>query len=156
VNEVYVKLVDQRRVQWQNRTHFLAIAASAMRRLLVDHARARAAGMRGQHLAVSLDGVDVGADMRSPDLLALDVALDKLGRVDARQARLVELRFFGGLTVDEAAEVLDMRPPALSRRARRCARRARVVRACANRGSPRSRGGRVADCSVPGGRRISR
>src|ERR671912_862786 len=108
VNEVYVKLVDQRRVHWQNRTHFFAIAASAMRRLLIDHARARAAHKRGKDVVIPLDGVDCAADTRSPDLLALDAALDKLARLDARQARLVELRFFGGLTVDEAAEVLDV------------------------------------------------
>ena len=79
-----------------------------MRRLLIDHARARAADKRGKDVVISLDGVDAAADARSPDLLALDVALDKLARLDARQARLVELRFFGGLTVDEAAEVLDV------------------------------------------------
>ena len=108
VNEVYVKLVDQRRVRWQNRAHFFAIAASAMRRLLIDHARAKAADKRGKNVVISLEGVDAAADTTPPDLLALDAALDKLATLDARQARLVELRFFGGLTVDEAAEVLDV------------------------------------------------
>lgn len=108
VHEAYLKLVDQRRVRWQSRAHFFAIASHAMRRLLVDHARARGASKRGSGLTVSLDGVDGEAQGRSADLIALDSALEKLARVDARQARLVELRFFGGLTVDEAASVLDI------------------------------------------------
>jgi RNA polymerase sigma factor (TIGR02999 family) len=108
VNEAYLKLVDQRRVRWQNRAHFFAVASSVMRRLLVDHARARGAVKRGAAITVSLDGVDVPADRGTPDLLALDTALHKLAALDLRQARLVELRFFGGLTTDEAAVVLDV------------------------------------------------
>ena len=108
VHEAYLKLVDQRRVHWQNRAHFFAVAASVMRRLLVDHARARGAVKRGVAITVSLDGVDVPADGDTPDLLALDAALQKLSALDARQGRLVELRFFGGLTTDEAAVVLDV------------------------------------------------
>ena len=108
VNEAYLKLVDQRRVRWQNRAHFFAVASSVMRRLLVDHARARGAVKRGAAITVSLDGVDVPADGCTPDLLALDTALQKLAALDPRQARLVELRFFGGLTTDEAAVVLDV------------------------------------------------
>jgi RNA polymerase sigma factor (TIGR02999 family) len=108
VNEAYVKLVDQRRVRWQNRSHFFAIASRVMRRLLVDHARERAAAKRGAQLTVSLEGIDVPAATRSPDLLALDAALEKLARLDQRQARLVELRFFGGLTIPEAANVLQV------------------------------------------------
>jgi RNA polymerase sigma factor (TIGR02999 family) len=108
VHEAYVKLVDQRRVRWQNRAHFFAVASHVMRRLLVDHARAHAAAKRGAGLTVSLDGIDPAAPGEDPDVIALDDALAKLARLDPRQARLVELRFFGGLTVDEAAVVLEV------------------------------------------------
>jgi len=108
VHEAYLKLVDQRRVRWQNRTHFFAIASQVMRRLLVDHARSRAAAKRGAALTVSLDDVDVASPVRAPDVIALDAALEKLAKLDQRQARLVELRFFGGLTVDEAATVMEI------------------------------------------------
>jgi RNA polymerase sigma-70 factor, ECF subfamily len=108
VHEAYLKLVDQRRVRWQNRAHFFAVAAQVMRRLLVDHARARGAYKRGVALTIPLDGLDTPAEGKSADLLALDTALDKLATLDPRQARLVELRYFGGLTIDEAASVLDV------------------------------------------------
>lgn len=108
VHEAYLKLIDQRQVRWQNRAHFYAVAAQAMRRLLVDHARARSAAKRGVQLTIPLDGVDVAGGGKSADLIALDTALDKLAALDPRQARLVELRYFGGLTVDEAAEVMDV------------------------------------------------
>ena len=108
VHEAYVKLIDQRQVRWKNRAHFYAVAAQVMRRLLVDHARARSAAKRGVQLTIPLDGVDVAAGVKSADLLALDTALDKLAALDPRQARLVELRYFGGLTVDEAAAVMDV------------------------------------------------
>jgi RNA polymerase sigma factor (TIGR02999 family) len=108
VHEAYLKLIDQRRVRWQNRAHFYAVAAQVMRRLLVDHARARGATKRGVQLTIPLDGVDVAAGGRSADLMALDTALDKLAALDPRQARLVELRYFGGLTIDEAATVMDV------------------------------------------------
>ena len=108
VHEAYAKLVDQRRVHWQNRAHFFAVASHVMRRLLVDHARAHGASKRGAGLTVSLEGVDAESPERSQDVIALDAALDKLARLDPRQARLVELRFFGGLTFDEAAAVLDV------------------------------------------------
>jgi RNA polymerase sigma factor (TIGR02999 family) len=108
VHEAYVRLVDQRRVHWQNRAHFFAVASHVMRRLLVDHARAHGASKRGAALTISLEGVDAEAPDKSPDVIALDAALDKLAKLDPRQARLVELRFFGGLTVDEAAAVLDV------------------------------------------------
>ena len=110
VHEAYLKLVDQRGVRWQNRTHFFAIASRVMRRLLVDHARARAAAKRGVEFTVSLEDVEVPAPLRQPDVIALDAALEKLARLDERQARVVELRFFGGLTVDEAAAVLAVAP----------------------------------------------
>ena len=108
VHEAYLKLVDQRRVRWQNRTQFFAIASQVMRRLLIDHARARAASKRGTNLTVALEDIEVPSPVRQPDVIALDAALEKLAILDRRQARLVELRFFGGLTVDEAAEVLDV------------------------------------------------
>jgi RNA polymerase sigma factor (TIGR02999 family) len=108
VHEAYLKLVEQQHVRWQNRAHFFAIAARVMRRILVDHARARASIKRGGGERVIL--VDDEARLEPPrvDLLALDVALDRLAAIDSRQAQLVELRFFGGLTVDEAATVLSV------------------------------------------------
>lgn len=115
VHEAYVKLVDQRRVRWHSRVHFFAVAAHVMRRLLVDHARARGASKRGSGLTLSLQDLDAAADAPDPDLLALDAALDKLSALDSRQGRLVELRFFGGLTVDEAAEVLGVAPITVKR-----------------------------------------
>jgi RNA polymerase sigma-70 factor, ECF subfamily len=109
VHEAYLKLVDQRRVQWQNRAHFFAVASQVMRRLLVDHARARGAEKRGVALTIPLDDIDAAAaEDKSADLIALDSALDRLALLDPRQARLVELRYFGGLTIDEAAAVLDI------------------------------------------------
>ena len=115
VHEAYLKLVDQRRVRWQNRAHFYAVAAQVMRRLLVDHARARSATKRGAQITIPLDGIDVSDGGRSADLIALDSALDKLAALDARQARLVELRYFGGLTIDEAAAVMDIAPITVKR-----------------------------------------
>jgi len=116
VHEAYLKLVDQRRVQWQNRAHFFGVAASMMRRILVDHARARKAGKRGSGaptLALEL-APDVSAQPKV-DLLGLDDALDRLTAIDPRQGRLVELRFFGGLSIEEAAEVLELSPATLGR-----------------------------------------
>ena len=98
-------------MRWQNRAHFFAVAAHVMRRLLVDHARARGAEKRGASVTVSLDGADIDVDARAasqPDVLALDRALEKLAAIDPRQARLVELRYFAGLTIDEAAAVLNV------------------------------------------------
>lgn len=115
VHEAYLKLVDQRRVQWQNRVQFFAVAARVMRRLLVDHARSRNAQKRGAAVTVSLTDVDPGIDPPSPDILALDEALAKLTALDPRQATLVELRFFGGLTVEEAAEAMDVAPITVKR-----------------------------------------
>ena len=108
VNETYLKLIDQRRVQWHSRGHFFAIAGHAMRRILVDHARARRAVKREAGVRVSWRE-DLPAP-GSPDLdvLALDVALDKLAALDARKGRLVELRFFAGLTIVQAAAVLGL------------------------------------------------
>ena len=115
VHETYVKLVDQQRVQWQNRAHFFAMAARLMRRILVDHARSRAAAKRGSGRTVVLDTVDIEASPLNIDVLALDAALDKLAAVDERQSRLVELRFFAGLTVEETAATLDVAPITVKR-----------------------------------------
>jgi RNA polymerase sigma factor (TIGR02999 family) len=115
VHEAYLKLVDQRRVAWQNRMQFFAIAARVMRRVLVDHARARAALKRGAGVSIALDEVDVAAAPRDVDVLALDIALQQLAAVDERQCQLVELRFFAGLTVDETATVLGVAPITVKR-----------------------------------------
>ena len=115
VHETYLKLVDQRRVRWRNRAHFFSIAAHLMRRILVDHARSRAAAKRGNDRTVVLDGVAVEAAPLDVDVLALDAALDKLAAVDARQSRLVELRFFAGLTVEETAATLGVAPITVKR-----------------------------------------
>lgn len=109
VHEAYFRLVDQRRVEWQERSHFYAIAARSMRRILVDHARSRASQKRGRdlpHLPLA-DASDVG-DARPDDLVALDDALTSLGSVDPQKAALVELRYFAGLSIDETADVLDI------------------------------------------------
>ena len=113
VHEAYLKLVDQSRVDWRNRAHFLGVAAQAMRRLLVDHARGRARDKRGGGATlVDLDSAageaGLAVQTRRVDLLALDQALERLTTLDAAQARLVELRFFGGLSVEEAAETLGV------------------------------------------------
>jgi RNA polymerase sigma factor (TIGR02999 family) len=115
VHEAYLRLVDQRRVRWQNRAHFFAIAAHVMRRILVDHARAHAAIKRGAGLQVPLDEAEHQATPPEINLLALDGALDKLASLNHRQSRLVELRFFGGLTVEETAEVLGIAPVTVKR-----------------------------------------
>ena len=115
VHETYFKLVDQRRVQWHNRAHFFAIAATLMRRILVDHARAHLAEKRGVEGRVPLEEVDLASDPRDVDVLALDEALDRLARLDERQSRLVELRFFGGLTIEETAAALAVSPVTVKR-----------------------------------------
>lgn len=116
VHEAYVKLVDQRAVRWQSRAHFFGIAAQLMRRILVDHARRRDAAKRGDGVR-KLSIEDVVAETPAPqvDILALDRILDTLAAVDAQQARVVELRFFGGLTVDESAQVLSVSPTTVKR-----------------------------------------
>jgi RNA polymerase sigma factor (TIGR02999 family) len=109
VHEAYLKLVDINEVQWQDRAHFLAVAARAMRRILVSYARRHNAQKRGgRHANVPLSVVSTLADERAEDVLALNDALDRLGALNERLARTVELRFFGGLTINEAAEVLDV------------------------------------------------
>ena len=108
VHEAYVKLVQQPQVPWQSRAHFFATASHLMRHILVDHARAKQAAKRGgvQH-QVTLDEALIPASERSIDVLALHEAIEILSSLDARQGRIVELHFFGGLTFEEIAEVLD-------------------------------------------------
>lgn len=109
VHEAYLRLVDQTRVNWQNRAHFYGIASSMMRRVLIDHARAHAADKRGgDAIRLSLDDVQVPLEQRAASLLALDEALERLSQMDERKGRIVELRFFGGLSEEEIAEVLGI------------------------------------------------
>jgi RNA polymerase sigma factor (TIGR02999 family) len=116
VHEAYLRLVDTRRVRWESRAHFLAVAAQAMRRILVDAARARATGKRGGDVRrVPLEEGAVLAPAPSKDLLALDDALRALAEVDPRKSRVVELRYFGGLTEKEAATVLHVSPETVQR-----------------------------------------
>lgn len=119
VNEAYLKLVDQRGVDWQNRAHFFAIAATVMRRILVDNARReQRAKHGGGAVAVSLDDAEAQApavSVDAVDTLALDTALTKLEALDPEQARIVEMRFFGGLTVEETAEVVGTSPATVKR-----------------------------------------
>ena len=108
-HEAFIKLIDQRNVRWRNRAHFFGIAAQAMRRILVDHARARLAGKRGSGGAVvSLDEVIDVSDSRADQLLALDEALKRLAQLDPNRGRVIELRYFGGLTLEDTAEVLGV------------------------------------------------
>ncbi len=116
VHEAYIKLVDQERADWQNRAHFFAVAARAMRRVLLDYAIARGAqkrgGGRGQ---VPLDDAMLVAEERSDELLALDEALQQLEHFDERQVRVVECRFFGGMSIEETAEALGISPATVKR-----------------------------------------
>jgi RNA polymerase sigma factor (TIGR02999 family) len=109
VHEAYLRLIDQRRVQWRNRAHFYGVAAQIMRRILVDHARARRAEKRGagwERVPLVEDETPAGAG--DVDVLALDEALGRLAAFDSQQERIVELRYFGGLTIDEVAEVVGL------------------------------------------------
>jgi len=109
VHEAYLRLIDQREVEWRNRNHFFALAAELIRRILVDHARARIATKRGgSHVKLSLDEAITPTDEKDLDLLALNDALDALARTDAQQSRIVELRYFAGLTIEETADVLQI------------------------------------------------
>jgi len=119
VHESYLRLVDQRQVQWRNRAHFFAIASTVMRRILVDHARARLTAKRGGGaIQITLAGVAAGQssdDGDEVDLLALHEALERLAVLDPEQARLVELRYFAGLTIEETGEALAVSPATVKR-----------------------------------------
>lgn len=122
VHEAYLRLVDVRSVDWHDRSHFFAIASQMMRRILVDAARAHATAKRGGDggrvvpvTSLSLDQIPDLAAARSAELVALDEALDALAQWDARKARVIELRFFGGLSVEETAEVLHISPQSVKR-----------------------------------------
>lgn len=119
VNEAYVKLVDQRVARWQSRAHFFGIAAQIMRRILIDHARAHLGARRSGGVRVSLEDVAVLSDNRATELVALDEALQTLAKLDERKGRVVELRYFGGLSVEETAEVLGVSPDTITRDWRR-------------------------------------
>jgi RNA polymerase sigma factor (TIGR02999 family) len=116
VHEAYLRLIDSSRVHWQNRAHFFAVTAQLMRRVLVDLARRRGARKRGGHpIEVTLDGDIPAFDGSRPDLVAVDEALTQFAELDPRKAKVVELRYFGGLTVEETAEVLEVSPETVMR-----------------------------------------
>ncbi len=115
VHEAYLRLVDQRNATWQNRSHFFGIAAQAMRRILVDHARRKRATKRAGGERVTLDESVAEAPQRSVDLIALDDALVKLAALDPRQAKVVELRYFGGLDIEQVAESIGISPATVKR-----------------------------------------
>jgi RNA polymerase sigma factor (TIGR02999 family) len=116
VNEAYLKLVDQRSVSWQNRAHFFAIAARLMRRILVDHARARAMAKRGGgNIAVSLQESAIALGDRAAELVEIDEALNRLAQLHPRKSEVVELRFFTGLSIEETAAVLKVSPNTVMR-----------------------------------------
>ncbi len=116
VHEAYMRMIDQTQVEWQNRAHFFGVAAQMMRRILVDHARGQQAEKRGgEFQKLSLDeNIDVSGE-RAADLIALDDALARLAELDPQKSRVVELRFFGGLSVEETAEVLGVSAPTVKR-----------------------------------------
>lgn len=116
VNEAYLKIVDQRNVHWRNRAHFFGIAAQMMRRILVDYARSRSYAKRGGGTReVSLDEALIVSDERSAEVVALDEMLKRLADIDERKSQIVELRFFGGLSIEETAEVLTVSPGTVMR-----------------------------------------
>jgi RNA polymerase sigma-70 factor, ECF subfamily len=111
VHEAYVRLVGQKEIHWQNRAHFFGIAARLMRQILVDYARKRRYAKRGgDERRVSLDEANILSKERAADVVALDEALKSLAEIDPRQSQIVELRFFGGLSIEETAEVLGVSP----------------------------------------------
>jgi RNA polymerase sigma factor (TIGR02999 family) len=109
IHEAYLRLIDQKDVRWQNRAHFFAISAQLMRRILVDHARSRQAAKRGgSDIKLPLEETMIASEGSEVDLVALDEALERLAAIDPQQGRVVELRFFSGLSVEETAEVLGV------------------------------------------------
>jgi RNA polymerase sigma-70 factor, ECF subfamily len=116
LNEAYLQLTDKSQPPWQNRTHFMAVAARLMRRIMVDHARTRRALKRGGGaIRVTLDEAALVTEERAEELLALDEALEKLAEFDRRRSDIVEMRYFGGLTVEEIADVLKVHPNTVMR-----------------------------------------
>jgi RNA polymerase sigma factor (TIGR02999 family) len=121
VNEAYMRLVDVSGIEWQDRTHFLSVSSRIMRRVLIDAARSRAAQKRAAGVEraspseIELDHLPARGSDRAAELCALDDALDALARMDARRARVIELRFFGGLSVEETADVLNVSPQTVMR-----------------------------------------
>ena len=116
VNEAYLRLIDQSRIQWQNRAHFVGVAAQMLRRVLVDHARAKRAAKRGGGaVVVSLDESLAAGTGQNLDLVALDDALSELARIDPQQSRIVELRFFAGVSIQETAESLGISAATVNR-----------------------------------------
>jgi RNA polymerase sigma factor (TIGR02999 family) len=116
VHEAYLRLIDVTNVDWEHRAHFFAVSAQIMRRILVDGARARATAKRGGHMPrVNLDEIADVSSGRGDELIALDEALESLAELDPRKARIIELRFFGGLSVEETAAVLKVSPDTVMR-----------------------------------------
>ena len=116
VNEAYLRLVDQKNVHWQNRAHFFAVAAQVMRHILIDHARTHNRAKRGGDAQlVSLEETEAMSPERAAELVALDEALNELAKLDERRSKVVELRYFGGLSIEETAEVLKVNPITVSR-----------------------------------------
>jgi len=116
INELYLRLTDLKEVDWQNRAHFFALCARQMRRILTDQARARQSHKRGGGAQpISLDAAPIVSTRPQPEVLAIDEALKALAKVDSRKSQVVELRFFGGLNVDETAEVLKVSPDTVVR-----------------------------------------
>lgn len=116
VHETYLRLVEQRRARWRNRAQFFAVAARLMRRILVDHARSRGASKRGgQAWRVSVDADTLRAPEAEPEVVALDRALQDLASLDKRQSQIVELRYFGGLSIEETAQTLGLSPATVKR-----------------------------------------
>lgn len=117
INEAYLRIIKQDEVNWQNRAHFFGVAAQMMRRILVDHARSHLYAKRGggaQKLTIN-EAIDVPQQERDLDLVALDDALQRLEQIDPQQSKIIELRFFGGLTIEETAEVLGISPATIKR-----------------------------------------
>ncbi|HEV8186204.1 MAG TPA: sigma-70 family RNA polymerase sigma factor [Pyrinomonadaceae bacterium] len=116
IHEAYVRLVDQHNVQWQNRAHFFGVAAQMMRRILVDHARTKKRAKRGgSDIRISLNDATVAVKGQDLDVIEVDEALTRLAKIDEQQSRVVELRFFSGLTVEETAEVMGISPATVKR-----------------------------------------
>lgn len=115
VHEAYMRLIDMNRIDWQDRAHFLSLAGRVMRQILIDHARRRRAAKRDGGMRMTLSGLGDTDQDQATDVLMLHAALDKLAEVDPERARIVELRFFGGLTIDEAAVVVGRSPRTVKR-----------------------------------------